>query len=54
MTRIALGTAAFIATTVPAMAAVRTVPGPEAGAGIAAMMALGMGLAWMRQRKNRG
>jgi MYXO-CTERM domain-containing protein len=53
MLRFAIGITAFLATTGTAVAGVVVTPGPEAGAGIASMVALGLGLAWLRRRKIR-
>ena len=37
----------------PAFAGMAVAPGPEAGAGLAALAALGAGYTWMRARKAR-
>lgn len=51
MLRVVIGLSAFWATTGTALASTVVVPGPEAGAGLASMVALGVGLAWLRRRK---
>jgi hypothetical protein len=57
MQRLTLGVLTLIATSSPALAGSITrpvpVPGPEAGAGLAAMAIVGLSVAWLRKRRQR-
>jgi hypothetical protein len=56
MHRLTIGALALLATTSSAWAGnvvTTPVPGPEAGAGLAAMAVVGLSVAWLRKRRQR-